>query len=378
MFGKNFLRFGYIIITALLCIPLLQGCSSYIRTSSTDKEPAVKIAVLLPINSKNQDESKAIAEMIRLGINDALRTKIDLHFYDISNKKTMQSSVKRLIASGTKIVIGPINSRHTKKVSTYLASRDIDIITLSNDPALAAPNVYVFGHQPLKQTEQLIENFLRKGHSQYITLAPNNKYHKSVNSIVKDEIISGNSSVAGEYFYDIDPESIAYNVETVSKLVDHLNENPENEKKVVIYTAGSGPSLHLLYNAILAHNLDKKAIICGDNKIDIDYPGNIALYLAGSNNIVTSDLQDKAEILLKRRYLNFLEILAYDAGYVVATALQEGYDPDKFRTRLTSQDGFIGLTGATYLSSHIAERNYNILKKEKGKYYQLFKEQKMR
>lgn len=361
----------------LFCLLCLHSCSSY-KTYTTDvnKNAApVKIGVLLPM-SKNAEESKAIAEMIRLGVKEALRAQIDIHFYDISTPKAMKSSLKRITASGTKIVIGPITSQNTQKIAAYLQGRDIDLITLSNDPSLAGPNIYVFGHQPLKQTEQLVEGFLRKGHSQYITLVPNNSYHRSINNIVTNEILSRNSTIAGEYFYDIDPESIAHNTESVSKLVDLLNENPDNEKKVVIYVAGGGQSLHLLYNSILAHNLDKKAIITGNNKVDIDYPGNIRLYVTGSNNLMTSNLSDKAEILLGRRYLNFLEILAYDAGYIVATALQHEYNPEGFRARLSSRDGFVGLAGITYLSSHIAERNYHLLKKENGKYYQLFKSQK--
>lgn len=358
---------------ALLTLSLmlfLQSCAT--ETQPTEEEPPVKIAVLLPLSGPKREESSALAEMIRQGVYDALRVRADLHFYDVSNETLAKDSMARVVASGTKIILGPATSEATQLIAPIAEKNDIDVISLSNNPALISKNIFVFGHQPMKQTEILLDNFLRHNYRHFITLTPQGNYYKSVSDVIKDDVISHNGTFVGAYHYGADPESIAKSVQFISKLVDNLNEDPENENKPVIYISGLDKNLHLLYNAIIAANLDKKAVICGDNGIDIDYPGDITLYFPASNNIVASGLHDKAYKLLGRRYLSAFEILAYDAGYITATSLQEQYSAATFRRRLKSSSGFIGLSGVTYLGSQLAERNYDIIKREHNKYQKAF------
>ena len=167
--------------------------------------------------------------------------------------------------------------------------------------------------------------------------------------------------------YDSTPEAIDKAVSSVSSAVDSLNEIEDNILKPVIYLADDAQNLSLLFNSLRKYNLDKKAIIAGDNRIDINYLEPITIYFTGSLNIISSDIVERAKNL-GIYHMSFMHLVAYDLGRLTATYVGEEFSQNEFLGRLNSNLPYIGISGNIHFIDSIAQRKYDIIKKDLGEY----------
>ena len=63
-----------------------------------------------------------------------------------------------------------------------------------------------------------------------------------------------------------------------------------------------------------------------------------------------------------------MHALAYDAGKIVASNIIVNYRQEDFLTRLKSSKKFSGVSGKLYFIDSIAQREYEIIKKQNGVY----------
>jgi hypothetical protein len=63
-----------------------------------------------------------------------------------------------------------------------------------------------------------------------------------------------------------------------------------------------------------------------------------------------------------------MHALAYDAGKIVASNIIGNYRQEDFLTRLKSSKKFSGVSGKLYFIDSIAQREYEIIKKQNGVY----------
>lgn len=363
---QKFLNF----IISFSCIVLIGACSQKDKSSerkSTADQRGIDVAIVLPLSGPEAALGKEYAQMVKLGLSDGAKTKIRVTTYDSANSETLGKSVDKILEDGIDIIIGPVYSEETKAVAEKVKGKGTIVISLSNNPVLADKQTYVFGHAPMRQLEQITNYLLEKKHQNYITLLPAGRYSNTISKILKDMITSKGATLAKQEFYGNTPEDLEKSLSQVSDTVDTLNENDYDLTRPVILLADDQSALETLLKHARKFSLDKKAILAGDSRIDTNLSEPITTTFTGSLNIVNFNLPARsAQIGIK--HISFIHTLAYDAGRLVGNSIGSDYSKTKFIEKLNSVESFSGVSGSIGFVDSIAQRKYDIIKKENGQY----------
>lgn len=354
----------YIIL--FFCL-IISACQTNNTEKYTKKPDTIEIAILLPMSGEKAQEGQEYNKLIKLGLENALSTYVHVTSYDAADEKQTRASMAKIIQKNTKIILGPLYSNTTSLIAEQAKNHNIITLTMSNDPALADDKLFVFGHAPLKQLESCVDYYLEKNYNNFIALLPNKQYSKAISKIIQARMIPKSGLLHKIELYESNPEAIDKAVATISNDVDNLNEIEDYTGKPVIYLSDDTQHLNLLFNSLHKYQLDKKAIITGDNRIDIDYSYPMTIYFTGSLNMISSDLKDKSQ-QLGIYHLSFMHLVAYDLGRLTAKYIGEQFTEERFLSLLNSKTPYIGMSGNIYFTDSIAQRKYDIIKKENGKY----------
>lgn len=312
----------------------------------------------------NSEVGQKLVDLIKLGLEDRLTGIINLTVYDVANDDVTSKSMQSLIAKKTDIALGPLYSNTAKEIAGLLRAYGVTMITLSNNPLLADDGVFVFGHAPMKQTQRLFGYLLHKKFHDYIFLLPANKTSHNLAKILEDMVRTNNGNVIATELYADQPESIDRVIKDIADKVDELNENPNSNTKPVIYLADDSKIISNLFGSIKKYKLDKKAVICGDGRIDVDFAQPITTIYTGSLNVYNSNVGAWVTDNYGQEHMNNIETMAYDLGAIVSAAIGRSYDKEVFLSRLQSSVWHNGISGKIRFKNFIAERSYDIVKRD--------------
>lgn len=353
------------ILSSLILLLLITSCAS---ENKTQHITSTNIAVLMPITGENGKLGQRLSTMIEAGLNDALEGNIKVVTYDISEKERFPAIAAKLKARGTKLVLGPIFSANTQEIVQLMQPDAITTITLSNNPALASQNVFVFGHTPMKQTQRIISYMIDKGYKDFIVLLPANKYAREINSVISNMVQEKGYQLVGSEFYSEKQESIDVAIQNITAIVDSINESPDSHMKPVIYISDDTYVMKDLMNALKKHNLDIRATLIGDDKIDVEYDQPTKFLFTGSIIAYNDPILSKNKNILGVNHLTSLDLVAYDLGKITSYNLGQDLTPDQFLSRLNSGHLYQGVSGLIKFVSGVADRKYDIIMRDNDQY----------
>jgi len=349
----------------------LSACESSSSNTNSKKNlsnnTVTEVALLLPLSGENELLGKQYAGMIKMGLGDGAKTKIKVNSYDCSDEIKLKESIKRILEQKTKIIIGPIYSKDTKVLSAAIKDKDVIALSLSNDPTLADNNMFIFGHAPMRQIEQITTYLINNEYKNYVILLPTGRHTQIVSKIIQNIIANKDATLSRMEFYNTTDEDIEKAVNVVSDTVSNLNEQDEILKRPVVIVGDDPENLKRVYQFAKNFNLDKKAVIAGDNRIDVVDDKQFEIIYTGSITLENGNIKQRAANL-GINYFSFMHALAYDAGKIVASNIVGNYSKEDFLTRLKSSKKFLGVSGKIHFIDSIAQREYEIIKKQNGIY----------
>jgi ABC-type branched-subunit amino acid transport system substrate-binding protein len=357
------------LIFSFLCLITLNSCESRsnINDNKNMSNTITDVAILLPLSGENELLGKQYAGLIKLGLEDAAKTKIRVTCYDSSDETKLRDSIKKILEQKNQIIIGPLYSKDTKILASEIKGKDIIDLSLSNDPTLADNNIFVFGHAPMRQMEQIANYLINNDYRNYIILLPAGRHSQIVSKIVQNTITNKNAVLSRIEFYNDTNEDLKRVLNIVSDTADNLNEYDENLKRPVVIVGDDQENLKRIYTIASNFNLDKKVIIAGDNRIDTEQNQSFDIIYTGATDLDNVDLKQKARDL-GIHHFSFMHALAYDAGKIIASNITNNYNKETFLTRLKNSEKFQGVSGEIYFIDSIAQRKYTIIRKQNGVY----------
>ncbi len=357
------------LIFSFLCLITLNACESRsnINDNKNMSNTITDVAILLPLSGENELLGKQYAGLIKIGLEDAAKTKIRVTCYDSSDETKLRDSIKKILEQKNQIIIGPLYSKDTKILASEIKEKDIIDLSLSNDPTLADNNIFVFGHAPMRQMEQIANYLINNDYRNYIILLPAGRHSQIVSKIVQNTITNKNAVLSRIEFYNDTNEDLKRVLNIVSDTADNLNEYDENLKRPVVIVGDDQENLKRIYTIASNFNLDKKVIIAGDNRIDTEQNQSFDIIYTGATDLDNGDLKQKARDL-GIHHFSFMHALAYDAGKIIASNITNNYNKETFLTRLKNSEKFQGVSGEIYFIDSIAQRKYTIIRKQNGVY----------
>lgn len=370
--GQIIFRFTIYLLFAIF----ITSCSKNVpqnkpiqQLQNGSEEQIVDVAIVLPILDETSDITQEYVKMIKKGLSNSAKVKIRVTSYDSSSEENIKNAAEKILYNNTKIIIGPIFSEQTKTLVNLLKEHEIFIFSLSNNPVLADKNVFILGHAPIKQMEKIVKHMLDHNHHNFITLFPSGYHSQTVVKILQDMMVKQDGILVRTAFYNAsDDDNIDSTLNVVADSVEAMNEVDTNVRKPVILLSDDPRALVKLIPYIKKYNLDSKATLAGDCRVNLDSNEyQLDIITTSSKEMLNSDImaQIKDQEITD---FNFMHALSYDAGKIVGEYIGEHWNYDEFLAKANSGIKFHGLSGTIHFVDSISIREYDVIKKENGSY----------
>ena len=133
----------------------------------------VAVGLLLPLSGRDAAIGRAMLDAATLALHDVADNRFRLIVRDTAGLPS--GSVQAAISAmneGADILLGPLFSVNTKAVADIAASRDVTVISFSNDRSAAGGNVFLMGLLPSNQINRVITHALSQDLTRFAILAP--------------------------------------------------------------------------------------------------------------------------------------------------------------------------------------------------------------
>lgn len=108
---------------------------------------AVQVALLLPSGNPGDEVlARGLRQAAQLAITDLGGVKIDLRTYDTgAAPAAAAAAATKAVDEGAKIILGPVYAEAANAAGVAVAGRGVNVLSFSNNPAIAGGNVFVLG-----------------------------------------------------------------------------------------------------------------------------------------------------------------------------------------------------------------------------------------
>ena len=311
----------------------------------------IKVALLLPLSGDSASVGNAMMDAATMAISDSylavpsdqIHTQVVLVPKDTGNVPADSGkAVDEAIAQGASFVIGPLFSQSVSIAAPITRAHNIDMLTFSNNRAVAGNGVYLFGFLPEEQVNRIAEYAYLHNFQRVALLAPNDSYGEKVKkTLVESYALKGGAVVPAE-LYAPSPGNIDA---AVARLATAYNNMAEDHRFQAIFIADGGNQIKNIISALQRSHLDLKKIkLLGTGLWDDPEIAEIP-ELEGA--WFPSSAPEPYKIFEKRFVATYgykplrLASLAYDAVTLTAAITMHSTNPTITTEQLTNPAGFI-------------------------------------
>ena len=116
--------------------------------------------------------------------------------------------------------------------------------------------MFIFGHAPMRQIEQITTYLINNEYKNYVILLPTGRHTQIVSKIIQNIIANKEATLSRMEFYNNTDEDIEKAVNIVSDTVSNLNEQDEILKRPVVIVGDDPENLKRIYQFAKNFNLD--------------------------------------------------------------------------------------------------------------------------
>jgi ABC-type branched-subunit amino acid transport system substrate-binding protein len=291
--------------------------------------PALKVALLLPLSGDSLAVGNAMLDAATMAISDSyltvpsnqIKSQVILMPKDTGNTPADSAkAVKQALDQGASFVVGPLFSQSVRVVAPMLKERNINMLTFSNNAAVAGNGVYLFGFLPEEQVVRVAEYAYLHNLQRVALLAPNDSYGEKVKKTLMDSYAHKGGVVAPAELYAPSPANIDAAVTRLSQAYANL---PEDKRFQAIFIADGGNQLKNIIISLKRSKIDLTKIkLLGTGLWD---DPEIASMPEMEGAWFSSSPPDSYQVFEKRFVATYgykpvrLASLAYDAVTLVST-----------------------------------------------------------
>ncbi len=134
-----------------------------------------KVALLLPLSGANARVGRSLANAANMALLDLGGGDIELKAYDTAANGP-ERAAELAVADGAKLFLGPLMSANARAIRGYAASRQIPVLSFSNDATAAGGGVYILGYQVDQAVARVVGFARARGIERFAALAPSGDY----------------------------------------------------------------------------------------------------------------------------------------------------------------------------------------------------------
>lgn len=228
--------------------------------------PIVKVALLLPLSGESSKLGNAMLDAAMLALYDkylslpaAQQTaKLVLIPKDTGSTPAMaEQAARSALDEGAQLILGPLFSQSVAAVAPLARAKGINIVTFSNNAAIAGQGVYVFGFIPMQQVERVAGYASLQGLQRFAALGPNDIYGQGVTTRFLDLITKHGGTAKGVELY----APRAANLDAaVGRLASSYNTADSTSRFEALFVAEGGEQLRNIFDTMRRHQIDRSKI----------------------------------------------------------------------------------------------------------------------
>lgn len=240
-------RKGILIILAFMSAIFLAACEPVSLGGGgpmIDTSKPVPVALLIPRGSGDQGVAalaKSLENAARLAIADLQGVKIDLRVYDTAgNAATAGAVAAQAVAEGARIILGPLYAESANAVGLAVRGQGINVLSFSNNSAIAGGNVFVLGPTFDNTARRLTRYAAGRGIGSLVIIHANDIAGELGKAAIKQAAGQSGVRVAATVDYELSQQGV---IRAIPRIRDAVASSGGNAVFLTSNTAGALPLL---------------------------------------------------------------------------------------------------------------------------------------
>lgn len=318
------------------------------RGQMIDPSQPIPVALLAPGGTSSADLewlSRSLKNAARMAAADAQGAQIDLRIYDVGTEAGQAvASANQAADAGAKIILGPLFAESANAVGNAMASRDINVLSFSNNADIAGGNVFVLGNTFANVADRLVGYGVRNGKRRVLMVAEDDVAGQVGAHAIENAIARNGATLAGRVTHPVSITGIDRVTPTVAQAAR------SGQVDAIFMTANNQAVLPYLTEKLAAAGVTSQVTqFMGLTRWD-EPSSRLQLPQLQSGWFALPDNSRKAQFEARYRAAygeapHDLAGLAYDGIAAIAANARAGKRDALMTSGLTQSSGFAGVNG---------------------------------
>ena len=208
-----------------------------------------RIGLLLPLSGPRAQLGQSLLDAALMALFDVPNERLQLLPFDTRGNAAGGAKAAALaVEAGVDLVIGPVFSNVATSVAPTVLAARLNMISLSNDSAIAKPGVLLAGLLPETQISRVVDYAVSQGRRRFAALLPRGPFGERVDQALRDTLRRHGLTLVRTIVFDHRPGGIASAVRALSGGAPAGGPSSDSEPPVEpafdsLLLAASGPEL---------------------------------------------------------------------------------------------------------------------------------------
>ncbi|MDJ1017883.1 MAG: penicillin-binding protein activator [Paracoccaceae bacterium] len=307
---------------------------------------AVPVALLVPQTSPTAASlAQSLENAARLAVNDLESVEIDLRVYDTAGTPEGASAAAgRALGDGARIIVGPLFAEAAAAAGQTAASRGVNVMSFSNNPAIAGGNVFILGNTFQTSADRLVRHAVSQGKSDIFVIHAQDSAEEAGRDAIQRAILANGARLAGVGSFPLSQQGVIESIPQIS--ADYRASGATS----VFVTSGTTGALPFLSELLPENGVGPEdAQFIGLQRLDVP---SSALSLGGLQGAWFSAPSPDIAARFSARYAaafgsqpSPVAGLAYDGIAAIGALVAQGNADALTADALTQGQGFAGVYG---------------------------------
>ncbi|MBC7155274.1 MAG: penicillin-binding protein activator, partial [Rhodobacteraceae bacterium] len=204
----------------------------------------VQVALLVPGGSGQSGDSvlaESLEKAARLAISDLQGARIDLRVYNTGGQPAQAAQVAvAAVGDGARVILGPVFGEAANAAGVAVAPRNVNVLSFSNNTAIAGGNVFVLGPTFDNTASRLVRYAAAQGRDRILVVHDQTTAGEAGRRAIERAIARSGLRPAGFASYEFSQQGI---IAAVGGIADQAKASGAN---AIFFTADTAGALPLL------------------------------------------------------------------------------------------------------------------------------------
>ena len=307
---------------------------------------AVPVALLVPQSSQASGGlARELENAARLAANDLQGASVDIKVYDTGGTAAGASAAaQRALGDGARIIVGPLFAEAASAAGQVAASRGVNVLSFSNNAAIAGGNVFILGNTFQNTADRLVRHARNQGRGNIYIVHAQDPAEELGADAIQRAIQANGAQLAGVTSFPLSQQGV---IDTIPAIARGYRASGAN---ALFVTSGTAGALPFLAELLPENGIDgTNSQFIGLQRLDIpssalSLKGLQGAWFATPSPALAQQFANRYQSVYGTRP-NPVAGLAYDAIAAIGALVAQGNSNALGADALTQGQGFAGVNG---------------------------------